>query len=64
MATEKKQILYRSEMTRIGIESEFQTSNMADRSEMARNAIKSDFRTSKMSAGGHFVKKFKTKIPY
>ena len=41
------------------IESEFQTSKMADRSEMARNAIKSDFRTSKMSAGGHFVKKIK-----
>ena len=44
------------EMVRIAIESEFQTSKMADRSEMARNAIKSDFRTSKMSAGGHFVK--------
>ena len=54
-------ILYRSEMARIAIESEFQTSKMADRSEMARNAIKSDFRTSKMSAGGHFVKKLKTK---
>ena len=49
-------ILYRSEMARIAIESEFQTSKMADRSEMARNAIKSDFRKSKMSAGGHFVK--------
>ena len=49
-------ILYRSEMARIAIKSEFQTSKMADRSEMSRNAIKSDFRTSKMSAGGHFVK--------
>ena len=47
----KKKILYRSEMARIAIESEFQTSKMADRSEMARNAIKRDFRTSKMSAG-------------
>ena len=57
MAAEKNnKILYRSEMARIAIESEFQTSKMADRSEMARNAIKSDFRTSKMSAGGHFVK--------
>ena len=46
-----------SEMARIAIEREFQTSKMADRSEMARNPIKSDFRTSKMSAGGHFVKK-------
>ena len=44
----KKKILYRSEMARIAIESEFQTSKMADRSEMARNAIKSDFRTSKI----------------
>ena len=44
-------------MARIAIESEFQTSQMADRSEMARNAIKSDIRTSEMSAGGHFVKK-------
>ena len=35
-------ILYRSEMARIAIESEFWTSNMADRSEMAINA------TSKM----------------
>ena len=48
-------------MARIAIESEFQTSKMADRSEMARNAIKSDFRTSKMSAAGHFVKNLKTK---
>ena len=53
----KKIIRYRSEMAKIAIESEFQTSKMADRSEIARNAIKSDFRTSKMSAGGHFVKK-------
>ena len=52
-----KKILYRSEMARIAIESEFQTSKMADRSEMARNAIKSDFRTSKMFTGGHLVKK-------
>ena len=51
----KKLILYRSEMTKLAIESEFQTSKMADRSEMARNAIKGDFRTSKMSDGGHFV---------
>ena len=49
-------------MARIAIESEFQTSEMADRSEMPRNAIKSDIRTSKMSAGGHFVKKFKKKF--
>ena len=47
----KKKILYRSEMVKIAIESEFQTSKMADRSEMARNAIKSEFRTSKMSDG-------------
>ena len=33
-------IVYRSEMARIDIESEFQTSKMADRSEIARNAIK------------------------
>ena len=33
-------ILYRTEMARITIESELQTSKMADRSEMARNAIK------------------------
>ena len=61
-------------MTRNAIESEFQTSEMADgshfvkkfkknkvayRSEMARNAIKSEFWISKMGAGGHFVKKFK-----
>ena len=52
-------------MARNAIESEFQTSKMADRSEMARNAIKGAFRTSKMSAGGHFVKNFKkNKIPY
>ena len=37
-------------MAKNAIESEFQTSNMADRSEMARNAIESDFRTSKMAA--------------
>ena len=37
-------------MARIAIESEFQTSKMADRSEMARNAIKSNFRTFKMAA--------------
>ena len=42
-------------MARIAIESEFQTSKMADRSEIARNAIKSDFRTSKMSAGGNAI---------
>ena len=48
-------------MARIAIESEFQTSKMADRSEMARNAIKSDFRTSKMADGSHFVQNFKTK---
>ena len=43
MAAEKhNKILYRSEMARIAIESEFQTSKMADRSEMARNTIKSD----------------------
>ena len=52
----KKYFLYRSEMARIAIKSEFQTSKMADRSEMARNTIKSDFRTSEMSFGGHFVK--------
>ena len=56
MAPEKIKILYRSEMARIAIESEFETSKMADRSEMARNEIKSDFRTSKISAGGHFDK--------
>ena len=59
--SKKNKILYRYEMARIAIESEFQTSKMADRSEMARNAIKSDFRTSKMSAAGHFVKKIKNK---
>ena len=53
----KTKILYRSEMARIAIESEFQTCKMADRSEMARNAIESEFRTSKIGAGGHFVKK-------
>ena len=60
MAAEKNKIkLYRSEMARIAIESEFQTSKMADRSEMARNAIKSDIRTSEMSAGCHCIKKNK-----
>ena len=39
----KKKILYRSEMARIAIESEFRKSKMADRSEMARNAIESEF---------------------
>ena len=38
MAAEKN-----NEMAGIAIESEFQTSKMADRSEMARNAIKSYF---------------------
>ena len=47
MATEKKN-LYRSEMARIAIDSEFQTSEMADRSEMDRNPLKSDFRTYKI----------------
>ena len=56
-----KKILYRSEMARIGIESEFQTSEMADRSEIARNAIKSDFRTTKMTDGSHYVKNVKKK---
>ena len=62
-------------MARNAIESEFQTSKMADgshfvnkfkkkvayRSEMARNAIQSEFRTSKMADGSHFVKKFQEK---
>ena len=39
---DRKKILYRSEMAKIAIESEFQKSKMAHRSEMARNAIKSD----------------------
>ena len=58
-------------MARNAIESEFQTSKMADsshfvkikkqikvayKSEMTRNSINSEFRTSKMAAGGHFVK--------
>ena len=55
-------ILYRSEMARIAVESEFQTFNMADRSKIARNAIESEFRTSKMADGSHFVKKFKLRI--
>ena len=50
--------VYRSEMARIAIESEFQTSKMADRSEMARNAIESEFRKIKMADGSHFVKNF------
>ena len=54
----EKIILYRSEMARIAIESEFRKSKMADRSEMARNAIESAFRTSKMAAGSHFAKNF------
>ena len=58
MAAEKIN-LYRSERATIAIESEFQTSKMADRSEMARNAIESDFRKSRMSATGHFVKNSK-----
>ena len=37
-------ILYRSEMARIAIESEFRKSKMANRSEMARNTIESEFR--------------------
>ena len=47
--------IYRSEMARNAIESEFRTS------EMARNAIESEFLTSKMAAGSHFVKNFKKK---
>ena len=57
-----KKNLYRSEMARIAIKSEFQTSKMADQSEMARNAIESDFRTCKMADGSHFVKNIKTKL--
>ena len=55
-------ILYRSEMARIAIESEFRKSKMANRSEMARNTIESEFRTSKMTDGSHFVKKFQKKL--
>ena len=55
-------ILYRSEMARIAIESEFTKSKMANRSEMARNTIESEFRTSKMTDGSHFVKIFQIKI--
>ena len=65
-------------MARIAIESEFQTSKMADgshfvknfpkkkveyRSEMARNAIESAFWTSKMADGSHFVKEIQ-KVAY
>ena len=57
----EKKILYRSEMARIAIESEFQKSKMADRSEMARNALESEFWTSKMADVSHFVKNFKKK---
>ena len=57
----EKKILYRSEMARIAIESEFRKSKMADWSEMAGNAIEREFRTSKMAAGSHFVKNFKKK---
>ena len=41
-------------MARNAIESEFQTSKMADQSEMARHAIQSDIQTSKMAAGKKF----------
>ena len=51
----EKNFLYRSEMARIAIESEFLKSKMADRSEMAINAI--EFLTSKMVVGSYFVKK-------
>ena len=59
-------------MARNAIESEFQTSKMADgshfvknfkkikvayRSEMARNVIKNYYQTSKMATGSHLVKK-------
>ena len=54
----EKIILYRSEMARIAIESEFQKSKMADQSEMARNAIESEIRTSKMADVSHFVENF------
>ena len=54
--------LYRSEIARIAIESEFRKSKLANRSEMARNAIESEFRTSKVAAGSHFVKNIKTKL--
>ena len=52
----KKKAVWIWNGSEIAIESEFQTSKMADRSEMARNAIESDFRTSKMFTGGHFEK--------
>ena len=55
-------ILYRSEMARIAIESEFRKSKMANRSEMARNTIESEFRTSKMTGGSHFCQKFPKQI--
>ena len=58
----RKKILYRSEMARIAIESEFSKSKMANRSEMARNTIESEFRTSKMTDGSHFVKKIQKKL--
>ena len=54
--------MYRSEMARIAIESEFRKSKMADQSEMARNAIETEFRTSKMAASSHFVQKNQKKI--
>ena len=63
MASEKtNKILYRSEMSRIAIESEFRKPKMANRSEMARNTIESEFRTSKMTDGSHFVKSFQKKL--
>ena len=61
-------ILYRSEMARIAIESEFRKSKMANRSDMARNTkmarntIESEYRTSKMTDGSHFVKNFQNKF--
>ena len=58
----RKKNLYRYEMARIAIESEFWKSKMAHRSEMARNAIESEFRTSKMADGSHFVKNFSQKL--
>ena len=47
----KKKVVYRSEMARNAIDSEFRTSEMADQYEMARDMIQSDFQTSKMAAG-------------
>ena len=57
-------ILYRSEMARIAIESEYRKSKMANRSEMARNTIENEFRTSKMTDGSHFLKNFQKKFKF